>query len=625
MHSQYDEQINNTTDSISLSNQEEIEEIEEDNDDFGEEENEKDENEEVEDENELNLSVDSFNPESSKIDINSIHTAKSILKKSVLPSSDAVPTSDPDYSEETSINTNVLPNSSQNKNPDIKSEEDLVNKNSPNNDQAPNLDLGHPGEIIFNKSSSPSNDQIPNSDTVYSKENLVNTSSSSNSNHISNLNTISSEENDSDKKINLKNSSEPATSQNLDKDLSLDNSSSSECYLDSCVKDPTSKVEKEPKENITTEQLSSNNSSVNVDDSDQHNYDHTHQTPKVEKLDSVKKGSSDNIVPHNLNNFVEKVNETQKQENKISESLSNNSETVNEQSSSDLQSPSLENEKLGIMNNDDVNNKISSNNISAENTLQNNVAKINETQEQPIVSDLNIDKELNGTQLYGTDEQLPKTIDNNVGENETKADLSILAQNDKEKDPESQNLHENELPNVVSNNKPFNDKSTDLPPLQKVVAETENNVSSTDQKSTMNNNQYKPVSEASPYENAPNNMMPNVQVKSKEFVPQSFVSSFGHPEACSGVTCLKFDRNIEKTIKSTQHLNPVPKKYESDKTLSSTNPDIENKITVNEITTEQSSSNFFDIFQDWLSSPTMNSIDFLWSIFDEHTNKFNSK
>lgn len=120
-------------------------------------------------------------------------------------------------------------------------------------------------------------------------------------------------------------------------------------------------------------------------------------------------------------------------------------------------------------------------------------------------------------------------------------------------------------------------------------------------------------------------MEPDNNGGSKEFEPKSFVASFGHPDTCSGVSCLKFKRNVDKTIK-IQSSKPIPKQIDPDSTSHSVNTNLEkeNQNTVVNLN-EQSSIelSLFDHFQNWISSPTLNTIDFLWDIFGVNSKEYN--
>ncbi|KAE9542886.1 hypothetical protein AGLY_002797 [Aphis glycines] len=138
--------------------------------------------------------------------------------------------------------------------------------------------------------------------------------------------------------------------------------------------------------------------------------------------------------------------------------------------------------------------------------------------------------------------------------------------------------------------------------------------------------QYKSENNELPSESIKKTMEFDNNEQLKEFVPKSFVASFGHPEACSGVSCLNFKRNLDKTVKSTQPLNPVPRTLNPDEISHSTNIDNgkEKENIINEVTEQsQVELSFLDQLQNWLSSPSLITIDFLWNIFDDNTSEYN--
>lgn len=128
------------------------------------------------------------------------------------------------------------------------------------------------------------------------------------------------------------------------------------------------------------------------------------------------------------------------------------------------------------------------------------------------------------------------------------------------------------------------------------------------------------------YESIPKNMEHNSDKKSKKFEPKHFVESFGHPDTCSGIGCLKFKRNLEKTFKSQpQASNFVSKQEVPDVSSHLINTDFQTEIK-NKIqeTPEQLDEGlgFLDHFQNWISSPTLNTIYLLNNIFGEYSNEF---
>ncbi|XP_060862835.1 putative leucine-rich repeat-containing protein DDB_G0290503 [Metopolophium dirhodum] len=247
---------------------------------------------------------------------------------------------------------------------------------------------------------------------------------------------------------------------------------------------------------------------------------------------------------------------------------------------------------------------------------------------------------------------------------ETKDDIPVLSNDHKE--PKSQNIQKDNLPNVesnISNNDSADANTTNSSPLQELINTTEI-VTSNDYHTTVINemdvtavlnkksidqctsaeclqsvdntpnhdyeiinHQYNTENKELPYENIHKTMEYNNNEQLKEFVPKSFVASFGHPDTCSGVNCLNFKRNVEKLVKSPQPLNPAPKHLQSDEISHSANIDYEKEIVkeniINEIT-EQSvvELSLLDHFHNWLSSPTMITIDFVWNIFSDNSSEY---
>lgn len=250
---------------------------------------------------------------------------------------------------------------------------------------------------------------------------------------------------------------------------------------------------------------------------------------------------------------------------------------------------------------------------------------------------------------------------------ETKGDIPVLSNDHKE--PKSQSIQKDNLPNVesnISNNDPADANSTNSSPLQELINATEIVTSNDNHTKVVNEldvtevldeksidqctsaeclqsientpnhdyeviqHQYNTENKELPYENIHKTMEHKNNEQLKEFVPKSFVASFGHPDTCSGVNCLNFKRNVENIVKSPQPLNPVPKNLHPDEISHSVNIDFKKEIVkeniINEIT-EQSVEEFslLDHFHNWLSSPTMFTIDFVWNIFSDNYSEYNGK
>lgn len=233
-------------------------------------------------------------------------------------------------------------------------------------------------------------------------------------------------------------------------------------------------------------------------------------------------------------------------------------------------------------------------------------------------------------------------------------------------EPKSHNIHKNNLPNLesnISNNDSTDGNMANLSSSQELINATEivpsNDyhtivVNELDVTETLNKesidqctsagclqsidstekygyegiqHQYKSENKEMPSESIQKTMEFDNNEQLKEFVPKSFVASFGHPEACSGVSCLNFKRNLDKTVKSTQPLNPVPRILHPDEISHSTNIDYEKEKEniINEVTEQsQVELSFLDQLQNWLSSPSLITIDFVWNIFGDNTSEYNN-
>jgi len=270
--------------------------------------------------------------------------------------------------------------------------------------------------------------------------------------------------------------------------------------------------------------------------------------------------------------------------------------------------------------------------------------------------------EINNENIMSNGENLKDEITNEPIVGETIIGIPVLSNDYKE--PESHNIHKDNLPNIesnISNNDSTDGNITNSSSLQELINATEIvppndyhttvvneldvteilNKKSIDQctsaecmQSIDNTPEYSYESNEHQYnienkellsENIHKTMELNNNEKLKEFVPKSFVASFGHPETCSGVSCLNFKRNLDKSVKSPP-LNPLPKHLDE---ISHSNnigyeKEKEKENIINEIN-EQSEVelSFLDYLQNWLSSPTMISIDFVKNIFGDNTSEYN--
>ncbi|VVC25373.1 Hypothetical protein CINCED_3A004528 [Cinara cedri] len=117
-----------------------------------------------------------------------------------------------------------------------------------------------------------------------------------------------------------------------------------------------------------------------------------------------------------------------------------------------------------------------------------------------------------------------------------------------------------------------------------------------------------------------------IKKKLKQVESISIVASFGHPDTCSGVNCLKNKKNAFKPV---HILNPIPKQVNLEDTSHLTITDFEKqkKYDISDkITTEKSSvESFSDHIINGLFSPTSNSFNFLWNMFGDYSNEYNDK
>jgi len=386
---------------------------------------------------------------------------------------------------------------------------------------------------------------------------------------------------------------------------------------------------------ISTEKLISHNpQNSNPDDiqDDNKGSDELHvdmeknvNLPKNERPSSIETKDSKKIepithgVPFNSNTAssqdndigMDKFHEIQQQDAVNSDSLPKL--TISNHQSQPL--PLLEKDKVKLNIKID---SLSSNSI--ENNSQNDYNTINEFQKQP-------------------------DSKSNTAAN------SFKAFNDQTK-PESQNISHESLLNsesTIPNNNSVDTNSTYPSPLQELAKET-GIVLSLDSQNTASGEETITEKSVEPcmsesegcylkdndpnynYENIQQKYMPENKdllhnnaheymkhadndVKSKEFEPKSFVSSFGHPDTCSGIGCLNFNRNMEKTIKSPQTSNSISKQVDPD--ASSMNTDSSEQSNVD--------SSILDSFQNWISSPTLNTIGLLKNVLGEYSNEYDGE
>lgn len=371
----------------------------------------------------------------------------------------------------------------------------------------------------------------------------------------------------------------------------------------------------------------------------------------VETSTNIVPQSSSTITLQNSNN-IEEVNDTQpekinvdisKQQDELSPSLEKTDDYVKEPKSLDPHNPSI----IALENNGNIikEEKKTHQEIAYDNPLKDITEEISQQSNSNYIE----------SQLLNVNNDIKETGNN------------LPTKLNSHEKPESQNSQEGSISNVKSttpNNDSVDNILTHPSPVKEIMNET-NTVSSIDYQTTvsdekvdvpdmLNTNsidkctsdsgcshsmdsipqypykslqpQYKPENKVLSYENTLNNIEPSDNEKSKEFEPQSFVASFGHPDTCSGINCLKFKRNVEKTIKTPQPINPVLKQESVITSPTNNGLEKENNKIVNEITEQTSEElSLLDTFQNWISSPTLNSIDFLWNIIGDYSNAYNGK
>lgn len=364
---------------------------------------------------------------------------------------------------------------------------------------------------------------------------------------------------------------------------------------------------------------------VNTDGSHQQLYENiplTQVLPKLEENGDLKELTNkiavqvtDTVVDLKDNHEdIEEISETIQHENIRIVSTQDNSNKVNQQDDkNDL--PLLKEEKLEIKNESDID------------FLSNNTPIINNIEKQSHI----------GNNINASGGYLPASLNTSLNNLSYVEPIALMSNNG--------SVDDNENHSALLQNATENVSSTEYPTVNNVVETTEVlNTNSINQCSSENGcsnsldldstskygyeniqHQFKPENNILPRENVVESSEFNNNEKSNEFEAKSLVSSFGHPDACSGISCLKFKRNIDKSVK---YPPPVPKQVDQDLTLDSTNTEIEekNKKKISEITDQSDVElNFLDHFQNWLSSPTLNSFDFLWHIFridsSEHCGK----
>lgn len=320
------------------------------------------------------------------------------------------------------------------------------------------------------------------------------------------------------------------------------------------------------------------------------------------------------------NSNIELFNKIEQQDNLNSNSSSEMVKLDNQQDYYHTQLASLQkvktetnNESIGLSS-----NTIGFNNTSVINESHNQLDVSNDTKAN-LSGVFDGQKEFESQSTHANQDNIESTSNNNLFENNTTYPLTlqqlsnetdiISSSNDETTTGEEVNTTEKSTQQCTSENGCMH--SVDI-----------------DQKYSNENipKQYISDNKDISYESVQKHMERNSDEKPKKFEPKNFVESFGHPDTCSGVGCLKFKRNLEKTIKSQpQASNSVSKQEVPDVSLHLINTDFQTEVK-NKIqeTTEQLDEgiDFLDHFQNWISSPTLNTIYLLSNIFGEYSNEF---
>ncbi|XP_050422209.1 interaptin-like [Adelges cooleyi] len=105
----------------------------------------------------------------------------------------------------------------------------------------------------------------------------------------------------------------------------------------------------------------------------------------------------------------------------------------------------------------------------------------------------------------------------------------------------------------------------------------------------------------------------------------SFVSSFGHPDSCSGISCMS-NEVLKQDVKTVAQTVPTSGQDDSvhanDAAYTIEKVEKEDKSMNEIIETHTDEWNFMDYIQQWLSSPTTNTVEFISNIFS-NSNSFN--
>jgi hypothetical protein len=449
-------------------------------------------------------------------------------------------------------------------------------------------------------------------------------------------------ENSSD---NIKDKAKTVSSQNSIKISEIQDNNNSKEIIDETLQNNGSL------ENITQIDNQSVNDNSKQLSSTEEKIEIINEKDKIIKNNMSKDFNGDNLQDYNN---ISVINETLQ----ISGSLKNITQTDNQSVNDNSKQLSSTEEKIEIINENNVSKDFNGDNLQD----YNNISVISETLQiggylENITQTDNQSVNDNSNQLLFTEEKIEIMNENNIskdfnGDNlQDYNNISVIneIQNQPditktEIDSESQNISKDpSIKPITSNNDQISGKTSSSPTqdimntieIHPVIAnkkEIDQCASEGGCSHSIESNQKYDIEKSKlenkiSSDNVYENIKPNDNEQLKKYEPKSFVESFGHPDSCSGVKCLKFNRNLEKIIKPPP-INPTQKQANSDETSQSANIDfdVEKTNIINEVIEESHVElSFFDYFQNWISSPTTNSINFLWSIFGDYSNTHNGE
>lgn len=455
----------------------------------------------------------------------------------------------------------------------------------------------------------------------------------------------------------------------------LENNSSTDCLLGSCEK---GKIDVESIVSVNME-----NSNQQTDN----NKFPTQQLSNTDKIDSSIDKSTNNIeLPKSNTNSSQENNIASKNITNSTLMKMDNSLQIDQLSLNKNKTTSLNEDNMATKTNK-INSHPQNISIVSQNTqelsnteqndnqnkiLTNNMNELNETQEiskedlvqantVPINQQSNTNYTLEETNV--TKEIISDVLDENDLQNSTNTlvineiqkqsnvnDNSDINETNDHIDPGSHNIPDNNLSkSTILNTDSVNGNITDPSSLKEIMNETD--IGNVDVTKGLN---QKPIDECTTGSECLNSMdeIPKNDYESTQYTSDNkglayttiqkpmehnndkpnkleyknfIMSSFHHPDACSGVNCLNFNKNVEKKIRSSPPSNILTKQMNPDTILHSTNTDFEkdNQNTIKQLSEESTmESSLLDHFQNWISSPTLNSVDFLLNIFKEYSSAY---